>query len=98
MCPRCQSLETEVVDLCGGGAIYSFSIVHYPTTPHFEYPLLAVLVDLDEGVRLVSNLVDVDPLSVTDLSLIGRRVRVAFAPTEGDFAVPVFRLTDEGPA
>ncbi len=94
MCPECHSLAVDIVDLSGEGTIYSFSILHYPTTPYFDYPVLGLLVDLDEGMRLVSNLVDVDPASITDLSLIGRRVTVTFVPTAGDRAVPVFRLAD----
>lgn len=96
MCPECHSLAVEIVDLRGEGTIYSFSILHYPTTPYFDYPVLGLLVDLDEGIRLVSNLVGVDPASITDLSLIGRRVTVTFVPTDGDMAVPVFRLADPG--
>lgn len=95
MCPWCHSLAVDVVDLAGTGTIYSFAILHYPTTPYFEYPVLAVLVDLDEGIRLVSNLVGVDPASITDLSLVGRRVTVGFAPTAGAMAVPVFHLADD---
>ena len=94
MCPRCHSLAVELVDLAGTGTIYSFSILHYPTTPYFDYPVLGLLVDLDEGIRLVSNLVGVDPETITDLSLIGRRVTVEFAPTTDAMAVPVFRLAD----
>ena len=49
--------------------------------------MLAVLVDLDEGIRIVSNLTDIDPGDVR----IGMRVEVTFAPTAGGMAVPVFR-------
>jgi uncharacterized OB-fold protein len=94
MCPHCHSLGVDVVDLRGEGTIYSFSILHHPTTPWFDYPVLAVLVDLDEGVRMVSNLIEVDPTSITDLSLVGRRVTVTFAPTADEMAVPVFRLAE----
>ncbi|MFA5884804.1 MAG: Zn-ribbon domain-containing OB-fold protein [Acidimicrobiia bacterium] len=96
MCPQCHSLAVDIVDLSGEGTIYSFSILHYPTTPYFDYPVLGLLVDLDEGIRLVSNLVDVDPASITDLSLVGRRVTVTFVPTADAMAVPVFRLADGG--
>jgi len=96
MCPHCHSLAVDLVDLAGTGTIYSFSILHHPTTPFFDYPVLGLLVDLDEGIRFVSNLVGVDPASITDLSLIGRRVTVEFAPTANDMAVPVFRLADGG--
>ena len=42
---------------------------------------------LDEGVRILSNLVDTEPADVR----IGLEVEVAFEPTVADMAVPVFR-------
>ena len=55
--------------------------------PAFEYPVLAALIDLDEGVRVLSNLVEVDPSDVT----VGMPVTVDFRPTRHDGAVPVFK-------
>jgi uncharacterized protein len=88
MCPHCHSLEFEVVELSGLGTLYSYAVLHHPQHPAFEYPVLAALVDLDEGIRLVSNLVDVD---VDGGIEIGMRLRVTFVPTPADGAVPVFR-------
>ena len=95
MCPRCRSLDIDVVELSGHGTVYSFSIIHYPPTPFFDYPVLAVLVDLDEGIRLVSNLVDVDPASIDGTSLVGARVTVDWASADGDAELPVFRLAGD---
>src|SRR6266849_363576 len=61
MCPECHALDQEVVDLSGRGVVYSYALLHHPQNPMFEYPVVAALVDLDEGVRMVSNIVDVDP-------------------------------------
>ena len=94
MCPECNSLAVEVVELSGRGTIYSFSIIHHPPSPFFEYPVLAVLVELEEGIRLVSNLLDVDPTTISGTSLVGQAVEVTFVPTDGDQAVPVFRLSE----
>jgi 3-oxo-4,17-pregnadiene-20-carboxyl-CoA hydratase alpha subunit len=49
--------------------------------------VVAALVDLDEGVRLVTNLVNVEPGDVR----IGLPVSVTFVPTADDMVVPVFR-------
>jgi uncharacterized OB-fold protein len=87
MCPHCHSLEQHTVELAGTGTIYSYTILHHPQHPAFRYPVVAVLVDLDEGIRMVSNLVGVAPADVR----IGMEVEVAFEPTVGDMAVPVFR-------
>lgn len=87
VCPHCHGLDHEVVELAGRGTVYSYALLHHPQNPRFDYPVVAALVDLDEGVRLVTNLVDVEPADVR----IGLPVTVAFAPTDGDAAVPVFR-------
>ena len=87
MCPRCRSLEVEVVDLAGTGTVYSYAILHHPQHPAFDYPVLAVLVDLDEGVRVVSDITDV----AKDDIRIGMRVQVHYVPTAAGGQVPVFR-------
>ena len=61
MCPHCSSLDVEVTTLSGRGTVYSYAVLHHPQHPAFEYPVLAALVDLDEGIRIVSNLVGVEP-------------------------------------
>ena len=87
MCPQCNSLGHEMVDLAGTGVVYSYALLHHPQNPAFSYPVPAVLIDLDEGVRVVSNLVGVDPSEIH----IGMEVEVAFEPTADDMAVPVFK-------
>jgi uncharacterized protein len=86
-CPLCHSLDHELVELSGRGVVYSYALLHHPRNPRFDYPVVAALVDLDEGVRLVTNLVDVEPGDVR----IGLPVTVDFAPTADGMAVPVFR-------
>jgi hypothetical protein len=73
--------------LAGTGIVYSYSILHHPQHPSFSYPVIAVLVDLDEGVRILSNLVDAGRRG----PFIGMAVEVAYEPTADDMAVPVFR-------
>jgi hypothetical protein len=87
MCPVCHSLEFEIIDLAGDGVVYSYAILHHPQNPAFEYPVLAALIDLDEGVRVLSNLVEVEPSEIT----VGMPVTVDFLPTRHDGAVPVFK-------
>jgi uncharacterized protein len=87
MCPRCHSLEIDVAELSGNGTVYSYAILHHPQNPAFEYPVLGVLVDLDEGIRVMSNIVDIDKDDIR----VGLRVEVSFVPTTNDGRVPVFR-------
>jgi uncharacterized OB-fold protein len=87
MCPQCRSLAYEVVGLSGAGTVYSYAVLHHPQNPAFEYPVLGALVDLDEGIRLVSNVVDVAKEDIR----IGMRVEVCFVETAGAHRIPVFR-------
>lgn len=86
MCPSCHSVEHTTVDLAGTGVVYSYSVLHHPQNPAFTYPVVAVLVELDEGVRVLSNLVGTDPGGIS----IGLPVEVRFEPTRNGMAVPVF--------
>ena len=89
MCPDCHLLDVEVITLSGHGTVHSYAIVHHPTHPAFGSPVLVVLVDLDEGIRIVSNLVGVEPSDIT----IDMSVDVEFEPRGDGLAVPVFRPT-----
>jgi uncharacterized OB-fold protein len=90
MCPHCGSLDTEVAELSGRGTVYSYAALHHPQSPAFDYPVLAVLVDLEEGVRLLANLEGI----AVERVRIGMPVVAGFAPTLDDCAVPVFRPAD----
>jgi uncharacterized OB-fold protein len=87
MCPQCGSLDVVVEELSGRGTLYSYAVLHHPRHPRFDYPLLTALVDLDEGVRLVSNLVDV----TVDGIRIGMPLEVTYVEAEDNARVPVFR-------
>lgn len=86
MCPQCRSLEIEVLELEGTGTVYSYSILHHPQHPAFEYPVLAALVDLDEGIRVVTNLVGLEKDQIS----IGMRVSVRFLEVQDGAKIPVF--------
>jgi len=92
MCPVCHSLEFDMAELSGNGLVYSYAVLHHPRSPKFTYPLVTALVELDEGVRLVTNLVGVEPADVR----IGMAVRVRFLPTEHEMAIPVFIPAEAG--
>ena len=60
---------------------------HQPQIPGFKYPLPVALVDLEEGVRVVANLLDIQPGEVR----IDMPVEVQFVEVEKDFVIPAFR-------
>jgi uncharacterized protein len=86
-CPKCGSLDWATITASGRGRVFSFVVVHYPQVPGFEYPLPVVLVELDEGTRLVSNIKGID----ADEIRIGLPVEVDFATFAEDLVLPVFR-------
>ena len=81
ICPFCWSEATEWREAAGTGAVYSFS-----TMGQGEAAYTLAYVQLDEGPVMMSNLVGAEPGAWA----VGQRVRVAFAPSEGGHAVPVF--------
>lgn len=81
ICPHCLSDDTEWVQASGQGTVYSFS-----TMGQGEAAYTLAYITLDEGITLMSNLVDCAP---ADLA-IGQAVRVVFKPSEGGHHVPMF--------
>jgi uncharacterized OB-fold protein len=87
MCPQCRSVEWDTVAATGRGEVFSFVMPHHPAFPWFEYPYIVALVELEEGVRVVANLVGVTP----DDAAIGMAVQVEFEHHDNDVVLPVFR-------
>ena len=87
MCPRCQSLDWDTIVSQGRGHVYSFVIAHHPPVPPFAYPNAIALIELEEGTRLVSNVVGIDPAQIA----IGLRVQVEFSRVDDDLVLPLFR-------
>jgi uncharacterized OB-fold protein len=89
MCPQCGSLDYTWELASGRGVVHTFTVVHRPTLPAFEdhLPYNVIAVRLDEGVFMISNLVDC-PL---DQIRIGMPVEVTFHPLTDEIALPKFR-------
>jgi len=87
MCPHCQSLDWQAIAASGRGNVYTHASVHYPEFPPMEYPFVTAIVVLEEGPRIVSNLVDVEPDDVE----IGMAVEVVFEEVEEGLTLPLFR-------
>jgi uncharacterized OB-fold protein len=88
MCAGCHGFAMGAIEASGRGTIHSFVVAHHPPLPPFEYPHVVVLVDLEEGTRLVSRLVGVAPDDVR----IGMPVAVEFEKIDDSFSIHQFRL------
>jgi uncharacterized OB-fold protein/acyl dehydratase len=91
MCPACRSYEWDVVDASGRGTVYSFVVNHYPQVPAFDYPLAIGLIELEEGTRLVANVIGVEPRDI----YIGMPVEVEWVDHDPDLSLPAFKPRQE---
>ncbi|MBT4019055.1 MAG: Zn-ribbon domain-containing OB-fold protein [Alphaproteobacteria bacterium] len=82
ICPHCSSSNTCWYEGSGKGKIYSFSVMR-----RVEVPYVMAYVTLDEGVSLLTNIVECD----FDNLSIDQDVEVVFRATQGDQALPLFR-------
>ena len=86
-CPKCHSLDWEAVKASGRGTLYSFVTVHQPRIPSMKYPLPVLLVELEEGVRLIANGLD---LPEGDIA-IGMALQFDWVEIEPGYVLPAFR-------
>jgi len=87
MCRKCRSLEWDTLEACGRGTIYSFVLHYHPRIPPFEPGHPVAVVELEEGTRLVSDLVGIEPEDVR----IGLPVEVEFNRVDDELILPQFR-------
>ncbi|WP_189953287.1 bifunctional MaoC family dehydratase N-terminal/OB-fold nucleic acid binding domain-containing protein [Streptomyces alanosinicus] len=92
-CNACGGLDWDTAEASGEGTVYSYVVMHHPPFPAFEPPYAVALVELAEGVRMVSNVVGVP----YDKVRVGLPVRVEFRTyedPEGALVLPVFRAVE----
>jgi hypothetical protein len=82
LCPFCFSDRTEWRQATGEGAVYTYSVLRRGV----PVPYCIAYVTLDEGVSMLTNIVDCDLDGVT----VGMKVKVVFKPTDGGPPVPMF--------
>jgi len=90
-CTHCLSLHLSWRTSAGEGSIYTYSVVRQTYHPAFKalLPYIVAWVDLDEGFRMMSNIIGVPPEDVR----VGQRVRVEWEE-HGELALPLFTPTD----
>lgn len=86
MCEQCRSMEWDFIESSGRGVVASYTVLHHPQFPGYDYPLAIVLVDLEEGTRLTAQLMDCD----TDQVEFGMNVQIKIHEDEDGFKIPVF--------
>lgn len=90
MCARCGSFAWEWARSRGRGTVYTWTVAERPLHPGFaaDCPYAPAIVEMDEGVRLLSTVVDCPP----DRLKIGMRVEVGFDAVTAEVTLPRFRV------
>ena len=90
-CPNCGSRDVSWIQATGRGTLHTFAIVHRAPVPAFRdhVPFVVAMVDLEEGPRIPTNLVDVEP--DPEHIHVDTAVEVAFADVTDEITLPVFR-------
>ncbi|NUK26122.1 bifunctional MaoC family dehydratase N-terminal/OB-fold nucleic acid binding domain-containing protein [Streptomyces lunaelactis] len=91
-CNACGSPEWDTVEAGGAGTVYSYVVMHHPPFPAFDPPYAVGLIELAEGVRMVTNVVGVP----YDKVRIGMPVQLEFLWVDEELELPVFRGPDGG--
>jgi uncharacterized protein len=89
MCAKCGSFKWEWARSSGRGKVFSWTTATQPMMPQFadQVPYSPVIVELDEGVRMVTWLTGVKPEELK----LGMLVEVAFDDVTPDVSLPKFR-------
>ncbi len=89
-CPECASRSVEVIKASGKGKLYSYIINHRPA-PGFEEeaPYAIAVVELDEGPRLMTNIVDCE--QTPEALQLDMALEVTFEKINDDISLPQFR-------
>ncbi len=87
-CPTCASRKVSVFAASGRGVLYSY-VIHHRSVPGFTPPYAIAVVQLDEGPRLMTNIVDC-PQTPEALEL-DMKVEVAFTKIDDEITLPLFR-------
>ncbi|WSF21739.1 OB-fold domain-containing protein [Streptomyces sp. NBC_01353] len=91
-CSACGSREWDTIEAGGSGTVFSYVVMHHPPFRAFAPPYAVGLIELAEGVRIVSNVVGVP----YDKVRIGMPVRLEFLRVDEELELPVFRAQGGG--
>lgn len=85
-CTKCGGRNLSMVEASGLGVVWSFTVIHRGPYDDIPSPYVVALVTLDEGPRLLTNIVNCDPANVR----CDMPVRVVFQPLRDGIVLPVF--------
>ena len=86
-CPNCLSENSTWQRLSGRGQVYSWSVIHHEFTPAYPPPYNVAIIELDEGIRMPSNIIGCDNADIR----AGMPVEVSFDEVSDGTFLPRFR-------
>ncbi len=86
LCPYCWGSSLEWRETQGEGTVYSYTVVYVSALPEFEPPYIYALVELDEGLRLATNIENCG----LDEIRVGMPVKLTLRRRESTAALPIF--------
>ena len=91
VCPSCLSAELEWAPVSGRGVVHAFTIPHRHPNPAFgvDAPYVVALIELEEGARILSNLVGVEPTPAA--VRVGMPVEIVYDEVTAEITLPKFR-------
>jgi len=91
-CPKCRGKSFNWVEASGNGKIYSYSIMYYnPPSPFAkDVPYVLAIIELEEGVRLMSNIIDT-PFEKLKCEA---KVEVTYRDLNDEITLPLFKLCE----
>ena len=94
MCSGCGGFDFQWREAEGGGVLYSYVVTHQPIHPSLvDYtPFLTALIELDEGPRITSNIINIPP----EQAEIGMRVKLELFQVNPQITLPLFVHESEG--
>jgi uncharacterized protein len=92
-CPHCSGSALEWRPATGRGTVYSYTVDHRPPRAFGVEPYVVALVDLDEGVRVMTNIVGTPPGAVR----VGLPVELTWEPLADGRNLPLFQPDQPGP-
>jgi uncharacterized protein len=89
LCPRCHSQKLGWAQVSGRGSVYSYTVVKSNSPSYFlaDIPYVVAIIQLEEGVRMLSNVVGCDPDDVC----CDMPVEVIFEKLDDEFTLPKFK-------
>ncbi len=88
-CPQCSSEEAEWIEASGKATLYAYTVNEFAVPFPFwdDLPYVTAIIDLAEGVRMISNVVDCPPAELVN----GMPLEVVFDDVSPEFTLPKWR-------